>query len=240
VQRRKRAIPVALSVAALVVAVFGSTPVGEAAAKRVVKKALYALNADKVDGIDASRTPRAGELLALDGSGRFPGSVVPPGPEGPAGPQGPAGPEGPAGPAGPQGPAGAEGPAGPPGPEGPAGPAGPAGPQGEKGEKGEKGDQGEPGAPAARSWAVVAADGTLVRGAGVASTVRTAIGLYDVTFVDDVANCAAVGTLAASEGNAAATGQIGIGAGANGAIRVETEGSSGAQADRAFQLAILC
>ena len=72
-QRRKGAIPVALSIAALIVAVFGSTPFGEAAAKRVVKRALYALNADKVDGIDASRTPRAGQLLALDGSGRVAG-----------------------------------------------------------------------------------------------------------------------------------------------------------------------
>ena len=90
-QRRKGAIPVALSIAALIVAVFGSTPFGEAAAKRVVKRALYALNADKVDGIDASRTPRAGKLLALDGSGRFPASVVA---GGATGPQGPVGPEG--------------------------------------------------------------------------------------------------------------------------------------------------
>ena len=218
-QRRKGAIPVALSIAALIVAVFGSTPFGEAAAKRVVKRALYALNADKVDGIDASRTPRAGQLLALDGSGRFPASVV-------AG--------------------GATGPQGPVGPEGPAGPAGPAGPQGEKGEKGdageqgEKGDPGAPGAPAARFWAVVAADGALVRGAGVLSAARAGVGLYDIEFGGDVAACAAVGTLAASDGNATATGQIGIGVGPEGAIRVETEGSTGTQGDRAFQIAILC
>ena len=215
-QRRNGAIPVALSIAALIVAVFGSTPFGEDAAKRVVKRALYALNADKVDGIDASRTPRAGKLLALDGSGRFPASVL-------AG--------------------GATGPQGPVGPEGPAGPAGPAGPQGERGEKGdagEKGDPGAPGAPAARFWAVVAADGALLRGAGVLSATRAGVGLYDIEFTGDVAACAAVGTLAASEGNATATGQIGIGVGPEGAIRVETEGSTGTQGDRAFQIAMLC
>lgn len=214
-QRRKGAIPVALSIAALVVAVLGSTPYGEAAAKRVVKRALYALNADKVDGIDASRTPRAGQLLALDGSGKFPASVVPGG-------------------------SGTQGPAGPEGPQGPPGPAGPQGEKGEKGDQGEKGEQGEPGAAAARLWAVVAADGTLLHGAGVTSVARTAAGLYDIAFTGDISACAAVGTLAASEGNAAATGQIGIGGGPEGGIRVETEGSSGTQGDRAFQVAILC
>ncbi|HKO74462.1 MAG TPA: hypothetical protein VJU01_04040 [Gaiellaceae bacterium] len=64
-------LPIILSVTALVVAVFGATPVGNA-----VDAVLFAKNAGKVDGIDASKTPKAGDLLALNGNKKFPASVV--------------------------------------------------------------------------------------------------------------------------------------------------------------------
>ena len=123
----RRHLPLALAVTALIVAVPGWTPLGEAAGS-AVRTALFARNADKVDGISASRTRKAGQLLALDKRGRFPASVLPSDldviSEGPRGAKGDPGPAGPAGPPGPQGPAGVRG------DQGPAGPAGPQGPPG--------------------------------------------------------------------------------------------------------------
>ena len=56
------------------------------------------VNADAVDGLSASKKPRAGKLLALDRSARFPSSVLPSVARGPRGLQGPAGAPGPTGP----------------------------------------------------------------------------------------------------------------------------------------------
>jgi hypothetical protein len=69
----KRRLPIVLSVTALVVAVAGITPLGEAASDAIPR---FARNADKVDGIHASRTPKAGRLLALNSSRKFPASVL--------------------------------------------------------------------------------------------------------------------------------------------------------------------
>jgi hypothetical protein len=110
----KNRLPIVLSVTALIVAVLGSTPVGHAALDAVP----FARNADKVDGISASRTPRAGQLLALGRNKVFPASVLPKGLQGPPGPVGPQGL---------QGPPGAPGAKGDPGPQGPAGQPGIAG-----------------------------------------------------------------------------------------------------------------
>jgi hypothetical protein len=180
------------------------------AASDAVRVALFAKNAGMVNGIKAARTPKAGRLLALGADGRFPPSVVPPAPPGSKGPAGAQGPEGPAG---------------------PVGPAGPPGPQGEKG---------DPGESARALFAVVAADATLVRGSRVAGVARLAQGSYEVTFAQSVGQCAHVATLVAAEA-AGATGQIGAAPGAtDGAVRVETETSSGSNADKAFQLSVFC
>ncbi len=99
-------LSVVLSSLALVVALFGATPLGRAAHELThvvpgfAKKAGYAANAGAVGGIRASRTARAGYLVPLGANGKFPASV---GQAGPAGPAGPAGTQGPAGPAGPSG-----------------------------------------------------------------------------------------------------------------------------------------
>jgi hypothetical protein len=85
----KQRIPITLSVVALVIAVMGKTPVGQAARHAVVP--LFAKNAGSVDGIKASKSPKAGQLLALGANRKFPASVVPAGARGPAGPAGPAG-----------------------------------------------------------------------------------------------------------------------------------------------------
>lgn len=144
--RVTRRLPLVLSALAVVVAVLGATPYAEA---HGVLHALFAHNADKVDGIHASRTPRAGKLLALGRNRKFPASVVPAGPVGPAGPEGPAGPDGPAGPQGPEGPAGPQGPAGADGADGADGAQGPEGPEGPEGPQGPEGPEGPAGADGA-------------------------------------------------------------------------------------------
>jgi hypothetical protein len=60
------------------------------------RTALFAKNAGAVNGIKASRVPRARQLLPLNARGRFPSSVlaVPSGPQGLPGPQGIPGPAG--------------------------------------------------------------------------------------------------------------------------------------------------
>ena len=131
-----------LSATALAVALFGSTPLGQAVVSAVppfakhAKTAGYAKNAGAVNGLKASKRPRAGWLVALGKDGKFPasvGQVGPAGPKGDTGNPGPAGPKGDTGnpgPAGPKGVAGAKGATGSTGPAGATGPAGPPGPAG--------------------------------------------------------------------------------------------------------------
>jgi hypothetical protein len=106
----KQRLPVVLSLTALVVAVLGSTSVGQAVVSAVppfAKRAGYAKragDAGSVGGIKASRQPRAGLLVPLGADGKFPPSV------GAAGPQGEKGDRGPQGLTGPQGATGRPGP----------------------------------------------------------------------------------------------------------------------------------
>lgn len=99
-------LPIVLSLAALAVAVLGSTPAGHAVVSAVppfAKKAHYADragNASAVNGIRAARKPKPRFLVPLDARGKLPASVAP---EGPAGPQGTTGPEGAKGDTGPPG-----------------------------------------------------------------------------------------------------------------------------------------
>ncbi len=107
-------LPLILSATALVIALVGSTPLGQAVTS-VVPVARHAFTADTaknsaaVDGLSASKQPRAGRLLALGANGKFPASV---GLAGPAGPQGPKGEAGAPGPKGDTGATGATGAAG--------------------------------------------------------------------------------------------------------------------------------
>ncbi|MGH3033396.1 MAG: hypothetical protein ACRDON_02425 [Gaiellaceae bacterium] len=77
----RQRLSIALSVAALLVAVLGATPYAEA---HGVVHALFAHNADKVDGLHASKSPRAGRLLPLGAGLKFPASVIPAGAAGQA------------------------------------------------------------------------------------------------------------------------------------------------------------
>ncbi len=103
-------LPLLIASLALVVALIG-TPFVQAAAS-AVGRALFANNAGAVNGIKASKTPKPGQLLALDRSGKLPASVVP---SSARGQKGETGAQGPQGPQGLQGQAGAQGVQGPPG-----------------------------------------------------------------------------------------------------------------------------
>ena len=78
---------------ALLALVLAATPLADAA-QRAVRRALFADNAGKVNNIRASKTPKAGQLLALNRSKRFPASVIPPQAKGAKGDKGDPGPAG--------------------------------------------------------------------------------------------------------------------------------------------------
>jgi hypothetical protein len=111
------AFSAALLVASLILAVLVFAPLAGSA------KGLFATDSDKVDGLHASRTPRAGALLSLGANRKFPSAVLPlkAGPQGAKGDTGPAGPQGVKGDIGPAGPQGVKGDIGPAGPQGPSG-----------------------------------------------------------------------------------------------------------------------
>jgi len=69
----KGRLPTVLSISAVLIAVAGFTSLGQAAGDAIPR---FARNADKVDGIHASRTPKAGRLLALGANQKFPASVI--------------------------------------------------------------------------------------------------------------------------------------------------------------------
>lgn len=107
----KRRLPVILSATALVVAVFGTTPLGHAAGRLVTKvppfakRANYAKTAGTANNAKALGGRKASAYALLDGTGKLSVSVLPQG-GAVAGPPGPKGDKGPKGDTGPQGPAG--------------------------------------------------------------------------------------------------------------------------------------
>ena len=111
-KKLKEKLPIVLSATALLVVLFGATPLGEAARNAIpplANRANFATNSGAVNGIKASRFAQPGYLVALNRVGKFPPSV---GQVGPRGLPGVAGPAGAAGAVGATGPAGASGPSG--------------------------------------------------------------------------------------------------------------------------------
>jgi hypothetical protein len=176
------------------------------------------------------------------------GTQGPPGPTGPKGATGPAGPTGPkgtTGPAGPTGPKGATGPAGSTGPKGTTGPAGPTGPKGATGPAGPtgpKGDKGDPGAAATKLWAVVLADGTLVRSSGATASSHLTGGEYRVDFNQNVTACAYLATIGNPAELEPPPGAIitALRIGTTNAVYVATFTLTGTRSDRNFHLAVFC
>jgi len=117
-------LPIIFSTTALVVALLGSTPLGEAARAQLAKvvpfatragTATVAVNALHLNGHAASTKAGPGTIPVVGPNGKLPISLEPSGSAGPPGPTGPAGPQGPTGLAGPAGKAGATGAQGPSG-----------------------------------------------------------------------------------------------------------------------------
>jgi len=97
----RQRLPVVLSVIALVVAVLGSTPLGEAARDIVIPRNSVGAPQLKKNAVTTAKVKNR-SLLAID----FKAGQVPPGPTGERGAPGPQGPPGPKGDSGPVGPPG--------------------------------------------------------------------------------------------------------------------------------------
>jgi hypothetical protein len=112
------------------------------------------------------------------------------------------------------------------GPAGPAGPPGPAGPAG---------------AAAAKGWASVDSNGTLVRNRSAASAQRNGTGQYQVIFSQDVTGCS-YQVSRGGPGTGLSLGEITAGQLPNVAagVRIFTANSAGALADTAFFVAVIC
>ncbi|MFN0153724.1 MAG: hypothetical protein ACKVUT_05045 [Gaiella sp.] len=109
-------LPLVVSATALAVALFGSTPIGEAAKRLVLPRdsvGTAQLRPNAVTGLKV----KDGSLTAAD----FATGQLPAGPQGPKGEKGEQGSRGPGGPQGEPGPRGAAGPTGLQGPTGPTG-----------------------------------------------------------------------------------------------------------------------
>jgi hypothetical protein len=151
-----------LAATALVVAVFGSTPLGHAAKRFVLPQnsvGAAQLKKNAVGTTDIAKNAvtglkvKDGSLRAADfGPGQLGGGA--PGPRGERGPEGERGATGLQGLKGATGAPGPQGVAGQQGPKGDKGVAGAPGPQGVPGQQGPKGDKGDPGAqgPVGPAW----------------------------------------------------------------------------------------
>jgi hypothetical protein len=90
-------LPLGLSAAALVIAVLGSTPIGNAAERAIqanvpfASVAGFAKNAGKLNGHVASTNPKAGQIPIAGANGKLPGTAGGTGQKGDTGAQGPAG-----------------------------------------------------------------------------------------------------------------------------------------------------
>jgi hypothetical protein len=117
--------------------------------------------------------------------------------------------------------------------EGKQGPVGPPGATGATGAPGPKGDKGE---PATRLWAVVNLSGTTGATSGVTGSTKLNTGQYEIVFNRDVTGCSYQVTMSQTQGESLAQPRTGV---PNG-VFVATYTSAGAQADRAFHLAVFC
>lgn len=194
------------------------------------------------------------------------GEQGPPGPQGEQGAQGPPGTQGPVGLQGPQGLQGEQGIQGDPGPpgepgpqglqgdpgpqgltgeQGPQGEQGLQGPQGPQGSTGEQGEQGPEGPAGSGLWAVVASNGSLVRGGGVLAVAGSPSTTTSLEFDQPVDGCAYIS--AAAEAGTASPGSeplgftVATGHPSNDqVVRVRTYDKGGSQADRPFHLTVVC
>jgi hypothetical protein len=91
-------------------------------------------------------------------------------------------------------------------------------------------------------FAVINANGTVVRGLGVASAQRFGNGLYEVIFNRNVSRCAYVATLGDPSTGVGPPGEIGVASrvGNVNGVFMTTRDSAGTLADRPYHLAVHC
>ncbi len=126
---------------------------------------------------------------------------------------------------------------------GPSGPTGPRGRQGPAGAVGETGPRGEAGPMGSVLWAVVRADGTLIRGAGIsASRAESTPGRYEVVFNRNVARCAYIATLGSTSNSLPHNGQIGVATSSRNedSVFVKTDNGQNEESAESFHLAVFC
>jgi hypothetical protein len=137
-----------------------------------------------------------------------------------------------------RGPRGALGPAGAAGAQGPQGPAGPKGDQGvfgPPGATGPVGPQGPPGTGGDFVWAVVSVLGVLTRGSHAVSSTHNGFGYYEVTFDQDVSDCAYLATLSGT-----LSGMLYTGHPAPNVVAVHTFADFTTNQGRPFHLGVFC
>jgi len=137
------------------------------------------------------------------------------------------------------------GPRGPRGPRGRRGPRGGPGRPGARGPTGAKGATGVAGAAASQHWAVVAGDGTLIRGKGLIASnpvIYHNLGQYTVSFLNQsAAACAWAASIASSTTNTPSSGYVTLNQGAaNNQVDVHTYVSGGTGTDQPFMLSLFC
>jgi Collagen triple helix repeat (20 copies) len=147
----KSKITAILAATALVVAVFGSTPLGHAAASMVLPQKSVGAAQLKKNAVTSAKIKKNAVISAKVKNGSLLRADFKAG-QLPAGPQGP------------KGDPGAQGPKGDAGPQGPKGDTGLPGAPGAQGDKGDKGDKGLAG-PGAR-WVLVDKNGTILSQSG--------------------------------------------------------------------------
>jgi hypothetical protein len=90
-------------------------------------------------------------------------------------------------------------------------------------------------------WAVVDANGNLVRDLGANVSSRLNVGVYEVRFNRDVTGCAYVATIGLPGQGNPPPGEISVASSPNpNGVRVDTANNAGAPADRPFHLAVHC
>jgi Collagen triple helix repeat (20 copies) len=156
-------MPIIFSTTALVVAIMGVTPLGEAASEQI--RATFASNAGKLRGFAPSKAAKKNTVVVRGANGKIGRTSLPTGLRGPRGPAGPAG------------------------PAGATGAAGAAGAAGAPGAKGDKGDKGDPGNNSLVAFANVSGGGVTPairsfggQGTTGASVTKCGTGCYDVVF----------------------------------------------------------
>lgn len=91
-----------------------------------------------------------------------------------------------------------------------------------------------------RAWAVVRADGSVARSAGVSGSQSFGAGVYAVDFVQNALNCGVIATLGHPGTVQTAQGQVVANPNTPGNVIVRTADSAGTETPRDFTVALLC